>query len=97
MPDHLHLIVVPKDKNISQVMHSVKSFSSKEINKINKENGNVWQSSFRDFTISTKSVLFEKVNYIHNNPVKKGIVADAGLYEFSSANSIYETDILKIL
>jgi len=30
MPDHLHLIIVSKQKNISQSMHSIKSFSSKE-------------------------------------------------------------------
>jgi REP element-mobilizing transposase RayT len=34
MPDHLHLIIVPVRKNISQAMHSIKSFSAQEINKI---------------------------------------------------------------
>jgi REP element-mobilizing transposase RayT len=36
MSDHLHLIIIPQKKNISQAMHSIKSFSSKAINKINK-------------------------------------------------------------
>jgi putative transposase len=63
MPDHLHLIIVPGQKNISQAMHSIKSFSSKEINKVNKRNGEVWQSSFRDFTIHTKELLLEKITY----------------------------------
>ena len=34
MSDHLHLIIIPQKKNISQAMHSIKSFSSKAINKI---------------------------------------------------------------
>ena len=97
MPDHLHLIIIPKEKNISQTMHSIKSFSSKEINKIDKRKGNVWQSSFRDFTISTIDMLLEKVNYVYNNPVRKEMVIDASVYKFSSANPKYETDILKIL
>ncbi len=97
MPDHLHLIIVPAQKNISQAMHSIKSFSSNEINKINTRNGKVWQSSFRDFTIYTKDLLLEKIAYVHNNPVRKGLVSDANKYPFSSANAIYETDIAKVL
>jgi putative transposase len=38
MPDHLHLIIVPKQKNISQAMHSIKSVSSKEIPKSSYKN-----------------------------------------------------------
>lgn len=97
MPDHLHLIIVPKEKNISQAMHSIKSFSSKEINRINQKSGQVWQSSFRDFTIYTEKLLLEKVTYIHNNPVRKGLSIDATNYKFSSANPIYETDIELVL
>jgi putative transposase len=93
MPDHLHLIIASKQKNISQSMHSIKSFSSKEINKINKRNGQVWQPSFRDFTIYTNELLFEKITYIHDNPVRKGLVSEATRYIFSSANPIYKTDI----
>jgi len=93
MPDHLHLIIVPRQKNISQAMHSIKSFSSKEINNINNRNGQVWQPSFRDFTICKRGILLEKLRYIHDNPVRKGLVAEAEKYSFSSANPIYETDM----
>ena len=97
MPDHLHLIVVPELKNISQTMHSIKSFSSKEINKINNRVGRIWQSSFRDFTIYTKTQLLEKIIYIHYNPIRKGLILEASKYNFSSANPIHETDIELIL
>jgi putative transposase len=97
MPDHLHLIITPLEKNISQTMHSIKSYSSKEINKINNKNGRIWQPSFRDFTIYTKELLLEKITYIHNNPVRKGLVLDASSYSFSSANPIFETDIELVL
>ena len=97
MPDHLHLIIVPELKNISQTMHSVKSYSSKEINRINNRVGHIWQSSFRDFTISTETQLLEKITYIHNNPVRKGLVLETSRYNFSSANPIHETDIELIL
>lgn len=97
MPDHLHLIIVPGQKNISQAMHSIKSFSSKGINKVNNRNGQVWQSSFRDFTVYTKELLLEKIAYVHDNPVRKGLVSEASVYNYSSANPIYETDIGMVL
>jgi putative transposase len=97
MPDHLHLIIMPRKKNISQSMHSIKSFSSKEINKINNRNGQVWQPSFRDFTIYTNELLLEKIAYIHDNPVRKDLLSEASKYSFSSANPIYQTDIGMIL
>jgi len=74
-------------------MHSIKSFSSKEINKIHNRNGQVWQPSFRDFTIYTKELLLEKIAYIHDNPIRKGLVSEASGYRFSSANPIYQTDL----
>ncbi len=97
MPDHLHLIVIPREKNISQVMHSIKSYSSKEINRSLSREGPVWQSSFRDFTISTPVQLLQKAGYIHNNPVRKGLVSEAAEYRFSSANRSFETDLANVL
>jgi putative transposase len=97
MPDHLHVIIVPVKKNISQAMHGVKSFSSKEINRMNDRNGQVWQPSFKDFTIYTRELLLEKIAYVHNNPVRKGLVLEASEYLFSSANRVYETDINMLL
>ena len=97
MPDHLHLIIVPDQKNISQAMDSIKSYSSKEINKINNSGRKVWQSSFRDFTIYTETQLLDKITYIHNNPLRKGLVSDPSIYNFSSANPKYETDIQLVL
>ena len=96
MPDHLHLIIIPGKKNVSQSMHSIKSFSSKEINKINDRNGRIWQASFRDFTIYSEKLLLQKITYIHNNPVRKGLSLEASDYKFSSANPVYETDVEQI-
>ncbi len=96
MPDHLHLIIIPRKKNVSQSMHSIKGFSSKEINKINDRNGRIWQASFRDFTIYSEKLLLQKITYIHDNPVRKGLSLEASDYKFSSANPVCETDIEQI-
>jgi putative transposase len=95
MPDHLHLIVVPKEKNISQIMHSIKSFSSNEINGCREHIGSIWQSSFRDLTLWSEDVLIEKIKYIHDNPVRKNLVSDPEDYPYSSANPRFEEKLFR--
>lgn len=45
----------------------------------------VWQDRFDAVVIRTNSVLITKVNYIHENPVKKRIVDFADDWKYSSA------------
>ncbi len=44
----------------------------------------LWQSGFYDFNIYNEEKLLEKLNYMHNNPVKAGLVLSASDYEWSS-------------
>lgn len=45
----------------------------------------IWQTSFYDFNIVSERKLWEKLNYIHNNPMKAGLCSSAEEYSFSSA------------
>lgn len=93
MPDHLHIIFMPKDKNSSQIMHSIKSYSANEINKKLRRNGNLWQRSFWEHKIPDREILFQKIQYIYENPIRKGLCETPESYPFSSANPKYETDM----
>jgi REP element-mobilizing transposase RayT len=98
MPEHLHMILIPKNhKNVSQIMHSLKSFSSKEINATVRKTGPIWQKGFRDFTIGSQKVLMQKINYIHENPVRRGIVDKPEDYLYSTADNVNEHDLAKYL
>lgn len=44
----------------------------------------IWQPSFYDFNIYTEEKLLEKLNYIHYNPVRAGLVDDPSSYPYSS-------------
>ncbi|MBE0415464.1 MAG: transposase [Dehalococcoidia bacterium] len=44
----------------------------------------LWQPSFYDFNIYNEEKLLEKLDYIHNNPVRAGLVLSPGDYEWSS-------------
>ena len=47
----------------------------------------VWQDGNHAIEISSAKLLYEKIDYIHNNPVEAGIVANAEDYLFSSARN----------
>lgn len=45
---------------------------------------NFWQRRFYDFNVWSAKKRIEKLNYMHRNPVKRGLVAEPGLWEWSS-------------
>lgn len=44
----------------------------------------VWQPGFYDFNIYSHKKFKEKINYIHNNPLKAGLTDDISLYKYCS-------------
>jgi len=43
-----------------------------------------WQRRFYDFNVWSKKKRIEKLNYMHMNPVKRGLVPDAKMWAWSS-------------
>jgi hypothetical protein len=43
-----------------------------------------WQQRFYDFNVWSAKKRIEKLNYMHWNPVKRGLVAEPGLWAWSS-------------
>ena len=44
-----------------------------------------WQRLCNGFNISTREKIYEKLTYMHENPVRKGIVKSAAEYKWSRA------------
>src|SRR3989337_49498 len=80
MPNHMHILIKPIICGISKAMQLIKGRSSRQVN-----GGNFWQKGFFDFGILTEEKFREKLNYIHFNPVKWGLVEKAEDYKYSSA------------
>jgi putative transposase len=51
----------------------------------------VWQEGFHPITIESDHFFTEKLNYIHENPVRKGFVDRPSQWRYSSARN-YELD-----
>ncbi len=58
----------------------------------------LWMERFDDVVLFTEKMLRTKIEYIHNNPVKKGFVEKAEDWKFSSARNYMYNDhsILKV-
>ena len=80
MPDHVHLILsLLRDSRgsifgLAEVMKGIKGASSHTINKALGRKGCLWQDESYDHVLRSEESLREAVEYICNNPVRKGLV-----------------------
>ena len=87
LPDHWHAIFFPRQPlTISEVMESIKVGSTLRINAGRKESGQLWQPRFFDHALRTVKEYHEKVEYIHLNPVKAGLVSRPEEWAWSSVH-----------
>ena len=98
MPDHLHLIVNPRDGRIREFTGTLKSRSARAIVdaapgiefKLDSEGSHqVWQQSFKATPLWSGWMIWQKINYIHANPVKARLVSSAKDYRWSSFRAFY--------
>jgi len=86
LPDHWHAILFPPDPlTISRVMEAIKVGSTHRINAGRGDSGLLWQPRFFDRALRTVKEYYEKVEYIHLNPVRAGLVKRAEDWPWSSA------------
>jgi REP element-mobilizing transposase RayT len=85
MPNHMHLAIAPKDKKVSEIMMSLKGYTSRKINNLAKRSGKVWQDGYMDFPMDKRHAVLQKINYIEQNPVRAGLADVCEEYPYSSA------------
>jgi putative transposase len=85
LPDHWHAIIFPPyPLTISRAMESIKVGSTHRINSGRRESGLLWQPRFFDRAVRTVQEYYEKVEYIHLNPVRAELVERAEDWPWSS-------------
>ena len=86
LPDHWHAVIgVRYPKTISLVMEAIKVSSTRQINSKRTEAGRLWQGRFFDRALRTVREYNRAVEYIHLNPVRRGLVAKSEDWFWSSA------------
>ena len=87
LPDHWHAIFYPRHPlTISRVIEAIKDGATKRINLRGREVGMLWQPRFFDRVLRTVREYNEKVEYIHLNPVRAGLVSRAEEWPWSSVH-----------
>jgi REP element-mobilizing transposase RayT len=82
-----------KGFGISSVIQKIKSLFAYKLRDLAVK-GTIWQKSFYDFGIYSEEKFRQKLDYIHANPVRKGIVDDPVDYRFSSMNFSDQLDMI---
>lgn len=86
LDNHVHLIINDNGNDISKLMKSVNISYAFYYNHVYDRCGHLFQDRFRSKLIMKDSYLLQVSKYIHNNPVKAGIVKKAEDYGWSSFN-----------
>jgi REP element-mobilizing transposase RayT len=86
MPDHVHMVFTPlKDRidnifGLTEIMNGIKGASAHSINRLLKRRGHVWQDESFDHILRSVEKMSSKVEYICQNPVRKGLVIEVDDY-----------------
>jgi REP element-mobilizing transposase RayT len=86
VPDHVHLVLTPLlDEHgapypLSTLLSSIKGASAHSINRALGRRGHVWQDESFDHVLRSDESAARKVEYICQNPVRKGLVASEDEY-----------------
>ena len=86
MPNHVHVLIeIIHGHPLHKIISSWKSFTAHKANKLLGRSGQFWFQDYFDRYIRNERHFYNVVRYIHENPVKAGLVAKAVDWPFSSA------------
>ena len=85
MPDHLHLLLAPFHAGLQDGMHRLKMRTGRRIRSIRGEHGPFWQARYFDFILRCVGDFWDKLQYIHQNPVDANFVVSPEEWAWSSA------------
>jgi putative transposase len=80
MPEHVHLLVSePRRVVLAKALQALKlSVAVQSVQRL------FWLTRYYDFNVFSEGKRSEKILYMHQNPVARGLVAEAGGWEWSS-------------
>jgi REP element-mobilizing transposase RayT len=83
MPDHAHAIFrLIGTLSLTQILKGIKGRSAHQINKITGRQGQVWTQESFDHIVRGEADWEEKMEYVRQNPMKKGLVSSPEQYKW---------------
>ncbi len=92
MPNHIHVLLTPNGITLERAVQLMKGGFSYYVSHELGKSFEVWQRGFSDHRIRDGQDYRIHVQYIHSNPVRRGLVEVAETFAFSSAYEGFELD-----
>lgn len=101
MPDHVHLLISEPERGTPSTVVQVLKQRVSRLMRRRKRRGaqfslwtedeapRFWQRRFYDFNVWSEKKKAEKLHYMHNNPVKRGLVTHPKQWPWSSFGSYF--------
>lgn len=82
--NHYHILVQTPEGNISRSMRHLNGVYTQRFNRRHKVDGPLFRGRYKAIVVGADQYLLQLVRYIHQNPVKAGLVEKPGQYAWSS-------------
>ena len=93
MPNHIHLLISLDDEHaVGRAMQMVKGGFSHAVGQAGLKLKAVWQPSYYEHRVRDEDEYERMRNYIHQNPVRRGLSDRARDYPYSSARTSWHLD-----
>ena len=93
MPNHIHLLLTPSpDVTLERVMQFIKGGYSYRAGKDLGASLGVWARGYVDHRIRDSQDYDTHREYIHQNPVRRGLASSPETFPYSSANPKFQLD-----
>ncbi len=89
MSNHVHLLIYEKSEEIPQIMKRIVTSYAWWFNMKYERSGHVFQGRYGSECVEDDRYLLTVIRYIHQNPVKAGMVDTAEDYRWSSIRAYY--------
>jgi putative transposase len=94
MDDHFHALVMLTDSHdLGRLLSSIKAFAARQINRLHGRTGPLWQTGYHDHAIRDSADFDHHLLYMHQNPVRRGLVEQPEAYVWCTAHPERAGDI----
>ena len=94
MDDHFHVLLsLREDATLANIMEGLTRHTARQANRLRGQGGQFWQEGYHDHAIRDEEDLWRHLQYMHENPVRRGWVQKADEYEWSTAHNRRKQDL----
>ena len=97
MDNHIHLVLSDPKNEISMIMKGIATSYAMFFNMKYSRVGHVFQDRFRSEAVDDERYLMAVIRYVHNNPIKAGMVEKPDQYKWSSYDSYMRPEKSKLV